>query len=73
VDDVMRRDPRSEVMEQLEPNVVGGLADGGIRLATQSSKTNPTVNDKASSKRAYSATKKRHKVNAFPLRVLKTK
>jgi hypothetical protein len=28
VDDVMKRDPRSEVVEQLEPNVVGGTTRG---------------------------------------------
>ena len=33
VDDVMKRDPRAEVIEQLEPNMVGGVAGGAIRVA----------------------------------------
>ncbi len=34
VDDVMKRDPRSEVMEQLEPNVVGGSNGVSKRILT---------------------------------------
>jgi len=29
----MKRDPRAEVIEQLEPNMVGGVAGGAIRVA----------------------------------------
>jgi hypothetical protein len=39
VDDVMKRDPRSEVVEQLEPNVVGGATRGLSKAALTNSKT----------------------------------
>jgi hypothetical protein len=39
VDDVMKRDPRSEVVEQLEPNVVGGQTRGLSKAALTDSKT----------------------------------
>jgi hypothetical protein len=39
VDDVMKRDPRSEVMEQVEPNVVGGATRGLSKAALTNSKT----------------------------------
>ena len=39
VDDVMKRDPRSEVVEQLEPNVVGGQTRGISKAALTNSKT----------------------------------
>jgi hypothetical protein len=39
VDDVMKRDPRSEVVEQLEPNVVGGMTRGISKAALTNSKT----------------------------------
>ena len=39
VDDVMKRDPRSEVMEQVEPNVVGGMTRGLSKAALKNSKT----------------------------------
>jgi hypothetical protein len=39
VDDVMKRDPRSEVVEQLEPNVVGGLTRGLAPFKTPEAQT----------------------------------
>ena len=39
VDDVMKRDPRSEIVEQLEPNVVGGQTRGISKAALINSKT----------------------------------
>jgi hypothetical protein len=43
VDDVMKRDPRSEVMERLEPNVVGSIVGGTARLATNTLTVNSTA------------------------------
>ncbi len=43
VDDVMKRDPRSEVVEQLEPNVVGSIVGGRARLATNTVTVNSTA------------------------------
>jgi hypothetical protein len=39
VDDVMKRDLRSEILEQLEPNVVGGMTRGLSKAALKNSKT----------------------------------
>ena len=34
VDDAMKRDPRAEMVQQLEPNMVGGVSGGSIRIAS---------------------------------------
>lgn len=66
VDDVMKRDPRAEVIEQLEPNMVGSVAGGAIRVAASRSNSRPVVVSKIGSKRFYAKDKKRHKVKTLP-------
>jgi hypothetical protein len=58
VDDVMKRDPRSEVMEQVEPNVVGG-SRGAIRLSPIRAESNHIKINKTGSKRLHKSSKKR--------------
>ncbi len=47
LDNVMKRDPRTEVIEQLEPNMVGGVGGGVIRVAKSSSPTSVAPHKKA--------------------------
>ena len=58
VDDVMKRDPRSEVVEQLEPNVVG-VGSGTLRLSTTRAESNRVEISKAGQKRLHKSSKKR--------------
>jgi hypothetical protein len=58
VDDVMKRDPRSEVMERLEPNVVGGIS-GTLRLSTIRAESNRIEINKTGQKRLHKSSKKR--------------
>jgi hypothetical protein len=55
VDDVMKRDPRAEVVERLEPNMVGGVAGEAVRFAKNTPKsdgiTRTQVTTKATTKR----------------------
>ena len=61
VDDVMKRDPRAEVVEQLEPNVVGGMTKGLTRVATASPKTGLSAASGTSQKRSHVIKKTRHR------------
>ncbi len=73
IDDIMKRDPRAEVAEQLEPNMVGGGAGGAIRLAANSTNMRPIVGSKTGSKRPYTKAKKRYSLNLLKLRALNTR
>ena len=71
IDDIMKRDPRVEVAEQLEPNMVGGGAGGAIRLAASSTNMRPIVVSKTGSKRLYATARKRHKAKTLPKSIFK--
>lgn len=60
VDDVMKRDPRSEVVEQLEPNVVGGQTRGIVSAATNVTPRRTAVASRVVKNRA-AVTTLRHK------------
>jgi hypothetical protein len=51
VDDVMKRDPRSEVMEQLVPNLVGGTKMGLALRNSSEGKATPAVLKKTAAMR----------------------
>lgn len=68
LDDRMKRDPRAEVVERLEPNVVGGAAIGGIRLVASA----PLINTK-SVNRISAKTKVSHTRKTRPLKKPKVK
>ena len=73
VDDVMKRDPRSEVVEQLEPNVVGGMTKGLTRVATASHKTGLSAASGTSQKRAHVIKKTRHRAKLNLVKTIKRK
>ncbi len=68
VDDVMKRDPRQELVQQLEPNVVGGITHGVAKPVF----TNANVETKITGRKVltkYRATKNKKRGNVlFPAR-----
>jgi hypothetical protein len=60
VDDVMKRDPRSEIVAQLEPNVVGGMTRGLSKAALTNSKTEASFASPNTSIK-HRATRKTHR------------
>jgi hypothetical protein len=72
VDDVMKRDPRSEVMEQLEPNVVGGVGNVKLQMS-KASPSNASVSRKVVSKRASIPTQSHRKTKSRLNTVFKTR
>ncbi len=60
VDDVMKRDPRAVVVEQLEPNMVGGMPRGLVPLMATNLQSKVRATSATISKRQYSTTKVRN-------------
>ena len=73
VDDAMRRDPRAEMVQQLEPNMVGGVAGGTIRLAASSPLITLRGSSTVNSGRTSAKNRKSHKRTARLLKMPKLK
>jgi hypothetical protein len=59
VDDVMKRDPRAEIVEQLEPNVVGGNNSVSTRLLISTPKSSSTIRTQTVAKAVTKARSKK--------------
>jgi hypothetical protein len=73
IDDVMKRDPRAEVVEQLEPNVVGGMQRGLGQLTPINLHSKARTSSATVAKRQYSAAKVLHSKKARLRRSIKSK
>lgn len=73
VDDVMKRDPRSEVMEQLEPNVVGNAARDGVRLVASAPMPTTIGASRISANRVGARRTVSHTRKTRPLKIPKLK
>ena len=73
VDDAMRRDPRAEMVQQLEPNMVGGVSGGSIRIATSKPLITVRESSTVNSGRTSAKNRKSHKRKARLLKMPKLK
>jgi hypothetical protein len=73
VDDVMKRDPRAEVVERLEPNMVGGMSRGLGQLTATNLQSKARASSATISNRHYAGTKVRHSKKARLRRSFKNK
>jgi hypothetical protein len=68
VDDVMKRDPRAEVVGELVPNLVGGMTRGLSRATLTNSKVEATVTSHNISIKRRATKKNNRSSKPFPLR-----